>query len=103
MQIGRTILPPSAMITNFLRETLKEDSSLHIFWVPREHSLARTTGSGRVIGYPEVGRNRCSGKFAASFARKTAFWETNVRAAPESVDFLVQPGHTGYTTYRLHR
>src|SRR6267143_1848040 len=43
----------------FLRETLREDASLHIFCVPLEQSLARTTGSGRVVGNPEsAGINR---------------------------------------------
>src|SRR6267378_85343 len=43
----------------FLRETLREDTSLHIFCVPLEQSLARTTGSGRVVGNPEsAGINR---------------------------------------------
>src|SRR5882762_8852821 len=62
MQIGRTILPPSAKTRNSLRETLREDTSLYIFCVPLEQSLARTTGSGRVVGYAEA-------------IQKTGFWE----------------------------
>ncbi len=45
----QSIMPPSVKTTNFLCETLREDTSLHIFCVPLEQSLARTTGSGRVV------------------------------------------------------
>src|SRR5260370_32300897 len=54
MQIGRTILPPTAKTTNFLSETLREDTSTYIFCFPLEQSLARTTDSGRVVGNTEV-------------------------------------------------
>src|ERR1700730_1882816 len=54
MQIRRTILPSSVKTTNFLRNTLREDTSTYVLCFPLEQSLAWTADSGRGVGKPEA-------------------------------------------------
>jgi hypothetical protein len=53
MQVRRTILPSNINIANFLRDTLREDTSTYSL-LPVGQSLARTIDSGRVVGKKEA-------------------------------------------------
>src|ERR1700746_1106465 len=60
IQIGRTILPPSAKTVNSLRETLREDTSLYMYFLrppgAKPSMDYRFWTSGRLRGsYPETG------------------------------------------------
>lgn len=50
-------MPSSVKITNFLRDTLRKDTSTYILCLPLEQSLARTKGwQPEVILEPDLAR-----------------------------------------------